>query len=62
METLRRLLDLLGEKLELEAAPIDYGHDRAMLAANLTLTPDDRLLRATELAKAVRRLQRARRD
>lgn len=59
VETLRRLLDLVGERLDLFATPIDYGHDRAMLTANLALPAEDRLRRATELGRAVHALQRA---
>ena len=59
VETLARLLDLLGEELVLESRPIDYGHDRAMLRANLRLRPEERLERATRLARSVREMQRA---
>lgn len=55
METLRRLLDLLGDELELSAEPIDYGHDRAMLQANLARTPSERVDRGVALADFVRR-------
>ncbi len=40
---LASLLDLLGEELELAAAPIDYGHDRALLRENLGRTPVERI-------------------
>lgn len=43
VETLRELLDLMGEELELDAAQIDYGHDRTLLAQNLARSPGERL-------------------
>ena len=43
VQTLARLFDLVGEKLVLEAQPIDYGHDRTLLRQNLTLTPEERI-------------------
>ena len=30
VETLARLLDLMGEELRLDAEPIDYGHDHTL--------------------------------
>ena len=62
METLRRLLDLLGDELELSAEPIDYGHDRAMLQANLARTPSERVDRGVALADFVRRNRGVARD
>ena len=57
--TLGNLLDLLGEELELDAKPIDYGHDRGLLQANLNRTPTARLRHGVSLAKFVRRTQAA---
>jgi transcriptional regulator with XRE-family HTH domain len=57
--TLEALLDLLGEDLVLAAQEIDYGHDRPMLRSNLELSPEERLERATSVARSVRDLQRA---
>jgi transcriptional regulator with XRE-family HTH domain len=62
VETLRRLLDLLGERLELSAEPIEYGHDRAMLRENLALTPSERLDRGVSFANFVLRNRGAARD
>ena len=57
--TLARLLDLLGEKLELSSQPIDYGHDRTLLRANLEFTPEERIERQAEWSRGMRELQRA---
>jgi transcriptional regulator with XRE-family HTH domain len=51
--TLAHLLDLLGEELELDAKPIDYGHDVAMLEANLDRTMDERLDHGVSFANFV---------
>lgn len=55
VETLEKLLDLLGEKLALAAEPIDYGHDRTLLALNLERTPSERLDYMSEVANFVLR-------
>ena len=57
--TLANLLDVLGEELELDAKAIDYGHDRAMLEANLDRTPTMRLRHGVSFANFVRRTQAA---
>lgn len=59
VETLAKLLDLLGEELELAARPIDYGHDPALIRANLDRSPTSRLRHAASLARFVRRTQAA---
>jgi transcriptional regulator with XRE-family HTH domain len=48
VSTLATLLDLLGEELELSASPIDYGHDRTLMAINLELSPEERIDRQAE--------------
>jgi transcriptional regulator with XRE-family HTH domain len=40
---LARLLDLMGEELELETTPIDYGIDRTLIRENLARTPEERI-------------------
>jgi transcriptional regulator with XRE-family HTH domain len=52
--TLANLLDLLGEELELDAKPIDYGHDVTLLRANLDRTLDERLDHGVSFANFVR--------
>jgi transcriptional regulator with XRE-family HTH domain len=52
--TLTRLLDLLGEELELEANPVDYGHDVTLLQSNLDRTMDERLDHGVAFANFVR--------
>ncbi len=41
--TLAHLLDLLGEELELEAKPVDWGHDLTLIQAKLDRTPAQRV-------------------
>jgi transcriptional regulator with XRE-family HTH domain len=43
VSTLANLLDLMGERLTLEAEQIDYGHDRTLLRRNLERTVDERI-------------------
>jgi transcriptional regulator with XRE-family HTH domain len=57
--TLATLLDLLGEELELDARPIDYGHDRTLNERNLTFTPQERIAHQASFANGIRRIQRA---
>jgi transcriptional regulator with XRE-family HTH domain len=59
VDTLATLLDLMGEELELGAAPIDYGHDRTLNANNLLLTVEGRIRRQAAWGRSVRELQRA---
>lgn len=58
VSTLARLLDLLGERLDLDAQPIDYGFDTTLNEANLAFTPEERIRRQAERANAIRELQR----
>jgi len=55
VETLRELLFLLGEDLEIGAANRDSGIDRTLNAKNLTLTPAQRVKRGLAFAEFVRR-------
>ena len=59
VDTLHTLLDLMGEELDLDAAPIDYGHDRTLHANNLRLRVEDRIGRQAAWGRSVRELQRA---
>jgi transcriptional regulator with XRE-family HTH domain len=59
VDTLTTLLDLMGEEIELDAAPIDYGHDRTLNAANLQLTAAARIQRQASWGRRVREIQRA---
>ena len=60
VETLARLLDLMGEELRLDAEPIDYGHDRTLFESEAVVTaPEQRIRNHGELVE--RRLA-ARRD
>jgi transcriptional regulator with XRE-family HTH domain len=55
VETLRTLLDLMGEELVLDARAIDYGHDRTLLRQNLERSPSERIDHGTALANFVLR-------
>ena len=52
---LAQLLDLLGEDLELSAAPIDYGHDRTLIEQNLRRDVAERMDHAVHVAEFVER-------
>lgn len=60
VDTLTRLLGLVGEELMLAAEPIDYGHDSTLLRRNLELTSEERLRRGVAWSNAVRRFPRVR--
>ena len=67
VETLRRLLLVMGEDLELRGRPLKGDHDPAHLRAERALTPPERLERAFEwmtfnarLANAARETRRER--
>ena len=55
VDTLTTLVDLMGERLDLVPEPIDYGHDRTLLAQNLRRTPVERVDHNVSLANAVLR-------
>src|SRR5438309_1272231 len=57
--TLANWLDLMGEELQLDAEPIDYGHDRTLNAANLLLTPERRIERQASWSRGMSELRRA---
>ena len=57
VSTLATLLDLLGEELELSATPIDYGHDRTLIAVNLRFTPEERIEHQASWSRAMREIQ-----
>jgi transcriptional regulator with XRE-family HTH domain len=55
VDTLANLLDLLGEELVLDAAPIDYGHDVTLLEQNLQRTVSQRIDHGASFANFVLR-------
>ncbi len=57
--TLATLLDLMGEELELAATPIDYGHDRTLIRANLRHEPAERMERMASWGRTIKELQAA---
>ena len=54
VETLRKLLHLLGEELVLGAEGRDTGIDRTLNRANLQFTPEQRVERGLDFADLVR--------
>jgi transcriptional regulator with XRE-family HTH domain len=60
VETLRNLLDLLGEELELAAAPLDYGHDVTLNQTALDRTPGERIATNVAYTRFARQLRAAR--
>jgi transcriptional regulator with XRE-family HTH domain len=59
VETLRELLYLLGEDLELGSAERESGIDRTLNAGNLRFTPAERVMRGLDFADFVRRNKRS---
>ena len=57
VSTLATLLDLLGEGFELSSSPVDYGHDRTLIAMNLRFPPADRIRRQAEWSRGMKELQ-----
>jgi transcriptional regulator with XRE-family HTH domain len=59
VSTLAHLLDLMGERLTLDAEQIDYGHDRTLLKRNLEQTVDERIDHGVAFSNFVLRNRRA---
>ncbi|MGH7488612.1 MAG: helix-turn-helix domain-containing protein [bacterium] len=57
VETLRELLRLIGEDLELETRPRDWGVDVTLNQKNLEFTPDQRVARGLAFADTVREVR-----
>jgi len=57
VDTLARLLDLLGEELELDAKPIDYGHEVTLYGVTLALTPEGRIRAGAQAARSSLKLR-----
>jgi len=55
VETLRTLLHLVGEDLELASRERDTGIDRTLIEERLALSPPDRVRRGLEFSEFVRR-------
>jgi transcriptional regulator with XRE-family HTH domain len=58
VSTLARLLDLLGERLDLAAQSIDYGFDVTLNQRSLALSPEERIRAQAQHGNAIRELQR----
>lgn len=52
--TLGHLLDLLGEELQLDAKPFDWGHDVTLIQGKLDRTPAQRVADTVAFARFVR--------
>jgi transcriptional regulator with XRE-family HTH domain len=59
VSTLAALLDLMGEELQLDAEPIDSGHDRTLIQQNLEFTPEERIRRQAQWSNGARALRDA---
>lgn len=59
VETLRTLLHLMGEDLELTSRVRNSGIDRTLIEQRLALPPDERVRRGLEFSRFVRRNQGA---
>ena len=59
VSTLRQLLDLMGERLVLDAAQIDYGHDRTLHAQTLRESPERRIASQAAWSRGMNKLRRA---
>jgi len=55
VETLRSLLHLLGEDLELVSRERDTGIDRTLIGQRLALSPAERVQRGLDFSRFVRR-------
>ena len=59
VSTLANLLDLMGERLTLEAEQIDYGHDRSLFERTLRETTERRIATQASWSRGMNELQRA---
>ena len=57
VETLRELLRLLGEDLELDTRPREWGVDVTLNQSNFEFTPDQRIRRGLGFADTVRQIR-----
>jgi transcriptional regulator with XRE-family HTH domain len=53
--TLASLLDLMNEKLVLDAREVDWGHDKTVLEENLRMTAGERFRRGVSFSRWVER-------
>jgi transcriptional regulator with XRE-family HTH domain len=60
VETLRNLLDLLGEELRLDTEPFDYGFDRTLYQMTLPLDPATRMAAGARAARSASAWRHAR--
>jgi transcriptional regulator with XRE-family HTH domain len=59
VDTLAELLWLMNERLELDAEPIDWGHDSTLNASNLSLSADGRVRRGVVFSRRMTELRSA---
>ena len=59
VDTLAELLWLMNERLELDAEPVDWGHDATLNRANLALTHEARIRRQASWSRGMQRIRDA---
>lgn len=59
VSTLASLLDLMGERLVLDAEQIDYGHDRTLHAQTLEHDPERRIANQASWSRGMNDIKRA---
>jgi transcriptional regulator with XRE-family HTH domain len=59
VDTLAELLWLMNERLELDAEPVDWGHDPTLIDSNLALDTEARLRRGVTFSRRMTQLRRA---
>jgi transcriptional regulator with XRE-family HTH domain len=59
ISTLAHLLDLMGERLVLDAEQIDYGHDSTLYEQTLRETPEQRIANQSSWSRGMNELKRA---
>lgn len=59
VDTLAELLWLMNERLQLEAEPVNWGHDTTLNETNLAVPPGERLRRGVVFSRRMTELRRA---
>ncbi len=59
VQTLERLLQLLGEDLVIESKPRDFGIDRTLIRGRMQRSPEERVRESLEFSELIRRNHRA---
>ena len=59
VDTLAELLWLMNERLELDAEPVNWGHDTTLNQSNLALSPEARIRRQASWSRGMKRIRDA---